>query len=69
MFDVTWRISYKNGDPKWYKDLTRICDDIPIVSVGNKVDLKRTKSYWKSNYFSKANFVIFNITKYLQKAN
>ena len=42
MFDVTSRISYKNV-PKWYKDLTRICDDIPIVLVGNKVDVKERK--------------------------
>jgi hypothetical protein len=36
MFDVTSRISYKNV-PKWHKDLTRICENIPIVLVGNKV--------------------------------
>lgn len=37
MFDVTARITYKNV-PKWYKDLTCICENIPIVLVGNKVD-------------------------------
>ena len=37
MFDVCSRITYKNI-PKWYKDITRICDNIPIVLVGNKVD-------------------------------
>lgn len=42
MFDVTTRISYKNV-PKWYKDLTRICENIPIVLVGNKVDQKERK--------------------------
>lgn len=36
MFDVCSRITYKNV-PKWYKDLTRICENIPIVLVGNKV--------------------------------
>jgi len=36
MFDVTSRITYKNV-PKWHKDLTRICENIPIVLVGNKV--------------------------------
>lgn len=36
MFDVTSRISYKNV-PKWHKDLTRICENVPIVLVGNKV--------------------------------
>jgi len=42
MFDVTSRITYKNV-PKWYKDLTRICENIPIVLVGNKVDQKDRK--------------------------
>ena len=39
MFDVTSRVTYKNV-PKWHKDLTRICENIPIVLVGNKVDQK-----------------------------
>jgi len=42
MFDVTARITYKNI-PKWHKDLTRICENIPIVLVGNKVDSKDRK--------------------------
>ena len=42
MFDVTSRITYKNI-PKWHKDLTRICENIPIVLVGNKVDQKDRK--------------------------
>ncbi len=42
MFDVTSRITYKNV-PKWYKDLTRICENIPMVLVGNKVDAKERK--------------------------
>ncbi len=35
-FDVTSLDSYKNV-PKWYHDVMRVCDRIPIVLVGNKV--------------------------------
>lgn len=37
MFDVTSRNTYKNV-PNWHRDITRVCDNIPIVLVGNKVD-------------------------------
>jgi len=37
MFDVTSRNTYKNV-PNWYRDIVRVCDNIPIVLVGNKVD-------------------------------
>lgn len=36
MFDVTSRITYKHV-PNWHRDLVRVCDNIPIVLVGNKV--------------------------------
>lgn len=39
MFDVTSRITYKNV-PEWYKDIVRVCENIPIVLLGNKVDVK-----------------------------
>jgi len=39
MFDVTSRITYRNV-PEWYKDIVRVCESIPIVLVGNKVDVK-----------------------------
>jgi len=42
MFDVTSRVTYKNV-PNWYRDLVRVCDNIPIVLVGNKVDVKDRK--------------------------
>merc|ERR1719421_1388865 len=42
MFDVTGRITYKNV-PVWYRDLMRVCEAIPIVLVGNKVDVKERK--------------------------
>lgn len=42
MFDVTSRITYKNV-PNWHRDLVRICENIPIVLCGNKVDVKERK--------------------------
>jgi len=39
MFDVTSRITYKNV-PSWHRDIVRVCENIPIVLVGNKVDVK-----------------------------
>jgi hypothetical protein len=42
MFDVTARVTYKNV-PNWHRDLTRVCENIPIVLCGNKVDVKDRK--------------------------
>lgn len=42
MFDVCNRITYKNVTT-WYKSLTRVCEGIPIVLVGNKVDVADRK--------------------------
>ena len=43
MFDVCRRLSYKNV-PNWYRDITRVCgNNIPIVLLGNKVDLHRDR--------------------------
>ena len=39
MFDVTSRATYKNL-PSWHRDLVRICKNIPIVLLGNKVDVQ-----------------------------
>lgn len=39
VFDVTSRITYKNV-PNWHRDLERVCENIPIVLCGNKVDVK-----------------------------
>ena len=57
MFDVTSRITYQNV-PKWYKDLVRVCDGIPICLVGNKVDVKDRKV--------KAKMIVFHRKKGLQ---
>ncbi|KAG2590040.1 hypothetical protein PVAP13_5NG314273, partial [Panicum virgatum] len=57
MFDVTSRLSYKNV-PIWHCDLCRVCENIPIVLCGNKVDAK--------NRQVKAKQVTFHRKKSLQ---
>jgi len=57
MFDVTARETYKNV-PAWHKDLIRVCDNIPIVLCGNKVDIKDRKV--------KPNQIVFHRKKNLQ---
>jgi GTP-binding nuclear protein Ran len=42
MFDVTSRVTYSSV-PNWHRDLVRVCENIPIVLVGNKVDVKERK--------------------------
>ena len=42
MFDVTSRTTYKNI-PTWHRDIIRVCENIPIVLVGNKVDVMDRK--------------------------
>ncbi|CAE7156135.1 unnamed protein product [Rhizoctonia solani] len=43
MFDVTSRITYKNV-PNWHRDLDRVCENIPLVLCGNKVDERKVKT-------------------------
>ena len=50
MFDVTSRVTYKNV-PNWHRDLVRVCENIPIVLCGNKVDIKDRKLKAKSIVF------------------
>uniref|UniRef100_K3XL71 GTP-binding nuclear protein n=2 Tax=Panicoideae TaxID=147369 RepID=K3XL71_SETIT len=57
MFDVTSRLTYKNV-PTWHRDLCRVCENIPIVLCGNKVDVK--------NRQVKAKQVTFHRKKNLQ---
>lgn len=49
MFDVTSRITYKNV-PNWHRDLERVCENIPIVLCGNKVDVKVRQNYPVTGY-------------------
>lgn len=57
MFDVTERESYRSI-PEWYKKLITICECIPIVLVGNKVDDKNKRV--------KARQINFQISKNIQ---
>uniref|UniRef100_A0A453SAL2 GTP-binding nuclear protein n=1 Tax=Aegilops tauschii subsp. strangulata TaxID=200361 RepID=A0A453SAL2_AEGTS len=57
MFDVTSRLTYKNV-PTWHRDICRVCENIPIVLCGNKVDVK--------NRQVKAKMVTFHRKKNLQ---
>jgi GTP-binding nuclear protein Ran len=62
MFDVTSRATYKNV-PNWHKDLVRICEEIPIVLVGNKVDVKDRKVKVKEiTFHRKKNLQYFDIS-------
>ena len=62
MFDVTSRITYKNV-PTWHRDLVRVCENIPIVLCGNKVDLKDRKVKAKSiTFHRKKNLQYYDIS-------
>ena len=62
MFDVTSRSTYKSL-PNWHRDLHLVCDDIPMVLVGNKVDAKDRKVKAKMIAFHrKKNMPYFDIS-------
>jgi GTP-binding nuclear protein Ran len=62
MFDVCSRITYQNV-PKWYKDLVRVCENIPISLVGNKVDVKDRKVKAKQiTFHRKKNLQYYDIS-------
>ena len=62
MFDVTSRITYKNV-PNWHRDLTRVCDNIPIVLCGNKVEIKDRKVKAKQiTFHRKKNLQYYDIS-------
>lgn len=63
MFDVTSRITYKNV-PNWHRDLVRVCENIPIVLCGNKVDVKERKVKAKTITFHRKR--TYNIMTFLQ---
>lgn len=55
MFDIIWRITYKNV-PSWHSDLVQVCENIPTVQWGNKVDIKDRKGKAKSIAFHQKKF-------------
>ncbi|KAJ1986595.1 GTP-binding nuclear protein gsp1/Ran [Dimargaris cristalligena] len=62
MFDVTSRITYKSV-PNWHRDLTRVCENIPIVLCGNKVDVKERKVKAKTiTFHRKKNLQYYDIS-------
>merc|ERR1712193_506449 len=61
MFDVTSRVTYKNV-PNWHRDLIRVCEGIPIVLCGNKVDVKERKVKAKTiTFHRKKNLQYYDI--------
>lgn len=63
MFDVTSRVTYKQV-PVWHRDLVRVCENIPIVLCGNKVDVKcrEVKPRNISFHRKKANMQYYDIS-------
>jgi GTP-binding nuclear protein Ran len=62
MFDVTARVSYKNV-PNWHRDITRVCENIPIVLCGNKVEVKERKVKTRQiTFHRKKNLQYFEIS-------
>ena len=65
MFDVTARVTYNNV-PVWHRDLVHVCDGIPIVLCGNKVDVKDRKVKPKQvTYHRKKNLQVHNYLREL----
>ena len=54
MFDVTSPATYRNV-PNWHRDLVRVCPNIPIVLVGNKIDMRDRKVQARRVTFHKKN--------------
>jgi GTP-binding nuclear protein Ran len=62
MFDVSSRITYQNV-PRWVDDVRRTCPGIPIVLVGNKVDVpERAVRAHHITYHKKANLQYYDLS-------
>ena len=54
MFDVTSQATYRSV-AMWHRDLVRVCPNIPIVLVGNKIDVRERRVPVKRVTFHKKN--------------
>jgi len=62
MFDVTSRATYKNV-PNWHRDIVRVCDSIPMVLVGNKVDcMERQVKAKQITFHRKKNLQYYDVS-------
>ncbi|KAL9927633.1 GTP-binding nuclear protein Ran-like [Glossina fuscipes fuscipes] len=62
MFDTTSRVTYTNI-PSWHRDLVRVCQNIPIVLCGSKVDIKDRKVRARSiTFHRKMNLQYYDIS-------
>ncbi|CAN1787274.1 GTP-binding nuclear protein Ran-3, partial [Linum perenne] len=62
MFDVTARLTYKNV-PTWHRDLCRVCENVPIVLCGNKVDVRNRQVRTKQvTFHRKKNLQYYEIS-------
>uniref|UniRef100_A0A6B2L5B1 Aspartyl/asparaginy/proline hydroxylase domain-containing protein n=1 Tax=Arcella intermedia TaxID=1963864 RepID=A0A6B2L5B1_9EUKA len=63
MFDVTSRPTFRNV-PNWIRELRRLCNNIPIVVVGNKIDDPLNHKMLTSNYLEKNNITSYPVSVY-----
>ena len=60
MFDLTSRVSHRNIS-NWHKDLTSQNENIPIVIVGNKVDLNLERKVTQITFQRKKNLQYYDM--------
>ena len=62
MFDLTSRFTYKNI-PGWFRDLRRVCENVPVVICGTKLDRNDRKLKPKQiTFHRKKNLPYFEIS-------
>lgn len=67
MFDVTNPASYESV-PKWHSHLVRVCENIPIALVGNKVDREDRKVKARHiNFHREHNLAYYDISLTVEK--